>query len=412
MPVQKTSRKAIIFILITIFIDTVGLGIIIPVMPELILNLTGEGLSRAAIYAGWLLFLYALMQFFCAPLLGNLSDRFGRRPILLISLFALGIDYIIMGLAPTLMWLYIGRVLAGIAGATGTIANAYVADISDPDEKAQNFGLIGAAWGLGFIIGPVIGGVLGEYGARVPFFAAAALAFLNMLYGYMILPESLSVEGRRPLSLKRANPVGAVFQMRKYPVVYGLIGVLLLLQIAHDANPSVWTYYTIEKFNWSPREIGYSLGFVGLMITLVQGGLIRIVIPKIGERRTVYLGLTLMSLGFAGIAFSDVGWLLYLFILPFSMGGLAMPALRSIMSNQVSDNAQGELQGALTSLVSLTAIISPIIMTNLFSYFSRKETLIYFPGAPFIVATLLILGAIIGFHLVMRANPSAAPQTR
>ena len=404
MPSPKPGRKAIIFILITVFIDTVGLGIIIPVMPDLILELTGEGLSSAAIYAGWLLFIYALMQFFCAPLLGNLSDRFGRRPILLMSLFAFGVDYIIMGMAPTLLWLYLGRVLAGIAGATGTTANAYVADLSSKDEKAQNFGLIGAAWGLGFIVGPVIGGLLGEFGSRVPFFAAAGLAFLNMAYGYLILPESLPKEARRSFSLKRANPVGAVFQMRLYPVVFGLIGVMLLLQIAHDANPAVWTYYTIEKFNWSTKEIGYSLGFVGAMIALVQGGLIRVVLPKFGEFRTVYFGLTLMAIGFVGFSFSDVGWLMYVFILPFSMAGLAFPAMRSIMSNRVPENVQGELQGALTSMVSLTAIVSPIIMTNLFGYFSRQDTLIYFPGAPFLVAGLLVIVAVAGFSRVLFAS--------
>jgi DHA1 family tetracycline resistance protein-like MFS transporter len=337
-------------------------------------------------------------------LLGNLSDRFGRRPILLVSLFAFGIDYIIMGMAPTLLWLYLGRVLAGIAGATGSTANAYVADVSSAEEKAQNFGLIGAAWGLGFIVGPVIGGILGEFGSRLPFFAAAGLAFLNMAYGFLILPESLPKEARRSFSLKRANPVGAVFQMRLYPVVFGLIGVMLLIQIAHDANPSVWTYYTIEKFNWSTKEIGYSLGFVGVMITLVQGGLIRVVIPRFGEFRTVYLGLTLMAIGFVGFSISDVGWLMYVFILPFSMAGLAFPAIRSIMSNRVPENVQGELQGALTSLVSLTAIASPIIMTNLFGYFSRQDTLIYFPGAPFLVAGLLVIAAVVGFRRVLSAN--------
>jgi DHA1 family tetracycline resistance protein-like MFS transporter len=404
MPLPKASRKAISFILITVFIDTVGLGIIIPVMPELILELTGEGLSSAAVYAGWLLFIYALMQFFCAPLLGNLSDRFGRRPILLVSLFAFGVDYIIMGMAPTLLWLYLGRVLAGIAGATGTTANAFVADVSSADEKAQNFGLLGAAWGLGFIVGPVIGGILGEYGSRIPFFAAAGLAFLNMAYGYLILPESLPKEARRSFSLKRANPAGAVIQMRQYPVVFGLIGVMLLLQIAHDANPAVWTYYTIEKFNWTTRQIGYSLGFVGIMIALVQGGLIRAVIPRIGEFRTVFFGLALMALGFFGFSFSNVGWLMYVFILPFSMAGLAFPAIRSIMSNRVPENVQGELQGALTSLVSLTAIVSPLIMTNLFGYFSRQDTLIYFPGAPFFIAGLLVIAAVAGFSRVLFAG--------
>jgi DHA1 family tetracycline resistance protein-like MFS transporter len=402
MPVKPKTNKALPFIFITILIDTMGLGIIIPVMPVLIQELTGEGLASAAIYGGWLLFVYALMQFFFAPVLGNLSDKFGRRPVLLLSLFVFSIDYFVMAYSQTIVWLFAARMVAGAAGATGATANAYIADITPEKDRAQNFGLIGAAWGLGFILGPVIGGFIGEYGTRMPFFAAVALALSNMVYGYFVLPETLSKENRRPFQMKRANPVGALLQLRQYPLVFSLLLVIFVLQVAHDANPSVWTYYTIEKFNWSPREIGYSLGFVGLLIAVIQGGLIRIVIPKIGERNSVYLGLTLMATGFAGIAVAVSGTMLYFFLLPFAMGGLAMPAVRSIMSSQIPANAQGELQGAISSTISFTAIISPLIMTGLFGYFSSSDSIIYFPGAPFLTAGILVIFGLMIFKHVTR----------
>lgn len=398
------TRKALAFILITVFIDTVGLGIIIPVTPQLIVELTEEGIAAAAIYGGWLLFLYALAQFFFAPILGNLSDRFGRRPVLLLSLAAFSLDYLIMGFAINITWLFAGRLVAGIAGATYATANAYMADISPEGEKAQNFGLVSAAWGLGFIAGPVLGGLLGDYGSRVPFFAASALAAVNVIYGFLVLPETLPKKDRRNFSFKRANPVGAVLQVKQYPIVLGLIGVFLCLQISHDANPSVWTYYNIEKFGWSPREIGYSLGFVGISVALVSAVLIRWFIPRYGEKTTVYIGLTLLATGFTGFAFAGYSWLMYVFILPFAMGGLAFPALRSIMSNQLPENSQGELQGALSSLASLTAIFAPLLMTNLFGYFSGADAVIYFPGAAFLTASILVVVAIFVFRRVMVRN--------
>jgi DHA1 family tetracycline resistance protein-like MFS transporter len=272
-PAQPAARKrATIFILITILLDTIGFGIIAPVMPELIMELTGEGIGQAARYGGWLLFIYAVMQLFFAPILGNLSDRFGRRPVLLCSLTAFGLDYILMGMAPTLTWLFVGRALAGVFGATHATANAYVADITAPDQRAKSFGLIGATWGIGFMIGPVVGGLLGEYGPRVPFFAAAGLALLNVVYGSIVLTESLSEENRRPFAWKRANPIGAIHQMRRYPVVIGLFFAVVFYQIAHDANPSTWSFYTMLKFGWSERDIGLSMGAVGLMMAIVQGG--------------------------------------------------------------------------------------------------------------------------------------------
>lgn len=406
MAKQTASKRALAFIFVTVLLDITGFGIIIPVMPKLIVELTGEGFGGAAIYGGWLLFIYALMQFFFAPIIGNLSDRFGRRPVLLLSLFAFGMDYIIIGLAPTIGWLFLGRAAAGVAGATTTTANAYIADISPPNKRAQNFGLIGAAWGLGFIIGPVIGGVLGDFGTRVPFFAAAGVALVNVVYGFFVLPETLPREQRRPFSMKRANPVGALLRMRLYPVVVGLFGVLFLYQIAHDANPSTWSFYTMLKFDWTPRQVGYSLGFVGLMVAIVMGSVIRVVIPRIGEVRAVYVGLSMMAVGFFGFAISTRGWMLYLFIIPFSLTGLAMPALRSIMSKQVPANAQGELQGAITSLISLTAIVAPLFMTQLFGFFTSARAPIYFPGAAFLAAAILVTGSTL---LFLRSNRAAEP---
>lgn len=396
------NSLALVFIFVVIFLDTVGFGLIIPVLPALIMDLTGEGVERAVVYGGWLMFLFALMQFFCAPLLGNLSDRYGRRPVLLFSLFAFGIDYLIMGFSTTILWLFIGRTLSGIAGATFTAASAFIADVSPPEKRAQNFGLTGAAFGIGFIVGPAIGGILGGFGPRVPFYAAAGVAFLTMVFGLLVLPESLPRENRRAFEIKRANPAGALIQMLKYPVVIGLLGALILYQIAHDANPAVWTYYTIEKFRWSSDQIGYSLAFVGLAMAISHGYVTRLVIPALGERRTVYLGYPIMALGFAIIAFAPAGWVIMLGITIFCIGSIANPAMRGIMSNTVPGNVQGELQGATTSLMSLTEVIAPLIMTNLFAYFTANSAPIYFPGAAYLAAAILLLGSLAIFTIVIQ----------
>ena len=392
---KPVTRSALIFIFITVLLDVTGLGIIIPVVPALIMELTGEGLSRASIYGGWLLFVYSLMQFLCAPVVGSLSDRFGRRPGLLASLTGFGLDYILMGLAPTIGWLFAGRFLAGITGASTVTASAYIADVSRPEQRSQNFGLIGAAFGLGFIIGPVIGGLLGEYGPRIPFFAAAGLTLLNVLYGLFILPESLPPAARRPFAWQRANPLGTLLQMRRYPVLVGLAGTLILLYLSSHATQSTWTFYTMEKFDWSESQVGYSLGFVGLMVAIVQGGLTRVLIPRIGSRRAVVTGLLLYAVGFLGFTFAARSWHMFAWVVPFSLGGLAGPALQGIMSNQVPNNAQGELQGAITSLVSLCAIAGPPLMTQLFGYFTSESAPVYFPGAPFFAGALLVTGSLL-----------------
>ncbi len=400
----KTRRRAIRFILVTILIDTIGFGIVIPVLPELIMELTGEGLSDAALYGGWLIFTYGAMQLFFAPILGNWSDRVGRRPVLLVSLLALGVDYVLMGLAPTIAWLFIGRCIAGIAGATVATANAYIADLSEEEERAANFGLIGAAWGLGFILGPVIGGLLGELGPRVPFFAAAVLALVNAAYGAIVLPESLPKSSRRRFEWSRANPIGTLRVLARVPGVVGMLGVVFLYGLAHDANPSTWTYFTMLEFDWSERDVGLSMGAIGALIAIVQGGLIRIAIPRLGERNAALLGLAMMALGFAGFAFATAGWMMYAFMLPLSLMGLAMPAIRSILAGRVPENAQGELQGGITSLMSLTAVLAPLLNTRLFHFFTSEAAPIYFPGASFLTAATLTTVAMLLFATTVRAT--------
>ncbi|MDP4276941.1 MAG: TCR/Tet family MFS transporter [Bacteroidota bacterium] len=392
---SNNRKPALGFIFITILLDVIGFGIIIPVIPKYISLLIGSDLSHASLYSGWLMFSFSVMQFFFSPIIGSLSDRFGRRPVLLISLFGFGLNYLIIAFAPSIAWLFVGRILAGITGASFTTATAYIADISTPEKRAQNFGLVGAAYGLGFIIGPVLGGVLGQYSLQLPFFVAAGLTFLNWLFGYFVLPESLPVENRRRFELKRANPVGSLILLRKYPVISGMIGSLICVMIASFATQSTWTYFTMEAFHWNESLVGYSLGLVGLLTAIVQGGLVRIINPKLGPVRSIYTGLIFYGLGFFLIAFASQGWMLFLIMIPFSLGGIADPAAQSIISNEVPANEQGELQGALTSLRSITSIIGPVLMTTLFSHFTAKSASVYFPGAPFMMAAVLILVSIL-----------------
>jgi len=385
------KRKAALgFIFITLLIDIIGLGIIIPVMPDLIRELIGGDMSGASKYSGWLMFSYAVMQFLFSPVLGNLSDKYGRRPVLLFSLLGFAIDYLILGFAPTILWLFIGRILAGITGASFTTASAYIADISTPEKRAQNFGLIGVAFGVGFIIGPVLGGILGEYGTRVPFFVSAGICFTNFIYGYFIVPESLSKDHRRPFDWKRANPLGTLIQLNKYPVVGGLIASIVLVYLAAHAVQSTWVFFTMDQFAWTKSQVGYSLGAVGLLVAIVQGGLIRVINPRLGQKNSVYVGLSLYTIGMVLFAFANQSWMMYAILIPYCLGGIAGPAIQSIISNQVPANEQGELQGGLTSLMSVTSIFGPLIMTNLFSFFSAKDATIYFPGAPFLAGAILI----------------------
>lgn len=402
---RAPGKHALLFILITIFIDTVSFGIIIPVLPTLIAQLGETSISDAAAIGGRLMFVFALMQFVFAPILGSLSDRFGRRPVLLLSLAVLGIDYIIMGFASSLLWLFIGRMLAGAAAATFSTANAYIADITSEEERASKFGLIGAAWGIGFVLGPALGGLLGEFDTRLPFFVAAGLALVNVLYGFFVLPETLAPENRRPFTIARANPIGAIRAMSAFPVVAGLLFAYLVYMVAHDANPSTWTYYVLHKFSWSTSEIGLALAVVGLSGAIVSGTCVGPTVKALGEARTAYLGLVLTAVSFFGYAFATEGWMLYPAIAVGAAMGLIMPALRSIMSAAVPANQQGELQGATASIQGLTMIFSPLIMTQTFSYFSSDAAPIVFPGAAYFLAGVLCLLMIFIVMAVLRRHP-------
>jgi DHA1 family tetracycline resistance protein-like MFS transporter len=398
---RNQSRLAVIFIVITVTIESIGFGIIMPVMPQLIVSLTGEDVSHAAFYGGWLLFSYAVMQFICAPVMGNLGDRFGRRPVLLLSLFVLGVDYIIMAMAPTIAWLFVGRIIAGIAGSSFSTANAYIADISTTENRAQNFGLMGAAFGVGFVIGPVIGGLLGEYGPRAPFYAAAVLSLINVLYGFFVLEESLSADNRRRFQWRRANPFGALRHIRSNSLVFGLGIAVFLFMLAHMSLPSVWSYYTIEKFSWSEKQIGYSLGYAGVLMIIVQAVLIRLVIPKLGAFRSAVFGMTMLVIGFAGYATATQGWQLYIWMTVAALSGFVMPAFQSVMTSHTEANSQGELQGAIAAITSLTSILSPLLMTRLFGYFSGPDAIVYFPGISFMTAAGLEMLALLVFVGVM-----------
>lgn len=411
---MRNKKAAVSFIFITILIDVIGFGIIIPVLPDLITELTGQTYNEGSRTGGFLLAAFAIMQFIFSPILGGLSDRFGRRPILLFSLFGFAMDYLILAFAPTLGWLFIGRIIAGITGASFTTAGAYIADVSPPEKRAQNFGLIGAAFGIGFIIGPMIGGLLGELGSRVPFFAAAGLTMLNFIYGYFILPESLSKENRRKFEWKRANPVSTVSRLFKYPTLRGLIIALILIFVASHAVQSNWNYYTMFRFNWSTSMVGISLGVVGLLVGAVQGGLIRVIIPRIGQKKAVYAGFILYTIGFALFAFATQGWMMFAILIVYCLGGISGPALQGIISSQVPPNEQGELQGGMTSLMSATTVIGPLLMTNLFTTFTSENAPIYFPGAPFMMGAILSIAGVIIVLTTLRHHhiPDHLPESQ
>ncbi|MBM4216427.1 MAG: TCR/Tet family MFS transporter [Gammaproteobacteria bacterium] len=386
-------RRVLPVVAMALFIDSMGIGIIIPVAPQLVMQLSGASIADAAPIAGWLTLAYASMQFIFSPVLGNLSDRYGRKPILLASLAALSMDYVLMGLAPTLAWLFVGRIIAGIAGATFSTANAVVADIIPPDQRAKYFGLNGAAWGVGFIVGPVVGGLLGGYGPRVPFFAAAVFTAINFLIAVVLLKETLPEAQRRAFSARRANVLGAIKSMRAIPGAALLLFVLFMYQIGHDTLPSTWTWMTMTKFGWDEYEMGISLAVLGLGTAVVQGGLVGVFTRKLGEHRSALIGLSAGSIGFVGYALSAEPWMLFASVPIACLIGLTMPSIRAILSRQVPANAQGELQGAISGIVSFTALVTPFTMTHLFSLSMGQ---MHFPGAPFLAAAVsLAVGAVL-----------------
>jgi len=392
---MKSKKTALLFIFITILVDVIGIGIILPIIPDFIMQLTGEGNHMAVIYGMWLTTAFAGMQFFFSPVLGEISDQYGRKPILLLSLLGLSIDYLIHAWAPTITWLFVGRFLAGITGASFTVASAYIADISTIEEKAKNFGLIGAAFGLGFIIGPGIGGYFGDINIRLPFYIAAGLTFANFLFGWMVVPESLSQENRRPINFVKMIPGVSLVALRNYKGVLLLIGAFFLANLAGQALPSVWSYFTIERFDWSPKEIGFSLVVVGLLVAFVQGFLIGRAIAWFGKQKVVTFGFLLWTFGMFLFSQASEPWMLYAFLIPYALGGVAGPTVQGIISNQVSEKEQGNLQGSITGLVSVTAILGQLIFAPVFYFFVRPEAELYFPGASFALAAVLLLVAFV-----------------
>jgi DHA1 family tetracycline resistance protein-like MFS transporter len=404
----RPRTASVTFILVTLLLDTLGIGLIIPVMPRLIASFTGGTLSASSTYYGALISLYAAMQFIFAPIVGGLSDRFGRRVVILTSLAGAACNYLLLGLLrPThvlffvqpIFWLFVGRIVAGITGASFSAATAYITDVTPPEKRAQSFGLIGAAFGLGFILGPALGGLVGEADLQRPFLVAAAMNLLNFVYGIFVLPESLSVENRRKFSFARANPFSSLVNLGRHPIIFGLTGTLVCSLLAQQVLQAMWSVYTDHRFNWSPKDIGLSLGAVGVTSIIVQGGLIRAIVPRLGERRALLLGIAMSALGYVGFALASQGWMMYAILLPFSLGGVAGPATQSLISREVAASEQGELQGSLTSLQSVAAIIMPSVATWLFRYFTAGGGVPNVPGAPFFAAAGL---HVIGFFLAVR----------
>ena len=385
------GKLPLLFVLATVAIDAIGIGIIIPVMPDLILEVGGGTLGSAAVWGGILASAFAVMQLLFGPTIGNLSDRYGRRPVLLISLFFMGIDYLVMGVAHTIWLLFVGRVIGGLTASTQPTVAAYIADISEPDEKAQNFGMIGAAFGIGFVLGPLFGAAFAELGTRAPFYAAAAFSLGNMVFGWFVLPETVTDEIRRPFDWKRANPLGGLIYVGRLPGLKLLLAIMFFFQVAFTVYPAIWSFYTLERFGWEPWMIGVTLAVYGVAIAFVQGWLIRVVLRIMSERQAVLFGLGFEMVGFFGYGFITETWQVFVLIPLGSLGAVALPALQGIMSRTALDNQQGELQGVLTAVVSLAMIISPLIMTLTFREFVRDGSLFYLPGAPFLLAFLLTL---------------------
>ncbi|WP_082788313.1 TCR/Tet family MFS transporter [Sphingorhabdus sp. M41] len=391
------AKSSLVFVFLVVLIDMLGFGIIMPVLPKLITSITGDTISGAAVYAGWLAFAYAAMQFIFGPIIGNLSDRFGRRPVLLGALGGYAIAYMLMGFASSLLWLFAARIIAGIMGASFSTAYAYIADISSPEKRAQNFGLIGAAFGLGFIIGPAVGGILGEYGTRLPFFGASALAALNLVFGFFMLRESLPAEKRRPFKLARANAIVALKALNgQNKIVFWYAAALTVWMTAHVVFPIIFAFYLIEAFGWSELRVGLSFAAVGLGAAIVQGLLIRVLVPRVGERNSALLGAISMAVSclFYVLAGSGHAWLIFIAIPVGALQGLFQPSINGLMSNAVSDETQGELQGAVASLQSIASVIGPPLFAAVFAAFTVAGTVHYLPGAPFGLAGIISLVAL------------------
>lgn len=400
---MATNRKAaVIFIFITVLLDVIGFGIIIPVLPALLSEIQSISINEASRYGGYLLFAFAIAQFIFSPFMGNLSDQYGRRPILLFSLFGFTVDYILLALASSFTVFLIGRIIAGFFGASFTTANAYIADISTDEDRSKNYGLIGAAFGAGFVVGPLLGGVLGEIDLRLPFYAAAGLTFLNFLYGYFILPESLPLENRRKFEWRKSNPTSTLKDLMKYKKLTLLFVALFVINIGVHAVNTNWSYFAMYALEWSEMMIGISLAFAGIVVGVAQVLFAQKAADYFGLGKSIYIGFALYALGMFLFSFANQTWMMYLFLIPYCLGSIAGPNLNAFMAKQVADNEQGKLQGGLTSIISLTTIIGPIVMTNIFYHFTSDAAPFHFPGAPFFLGGILMLASFIITYFALR----------
>ncbi|UZK65932.1 MFS transporter [Sphingomonas sp. M1-B02] len=400
MEEAKPPRHLLLFVGMIVFVDMAGIGLITPVMPSLVMGLTGATIDRAAEIGGWLFFCYATMQFLFAPVIGGLSDRFGRRPVLLVTLAALGIDYALMAWAPTLGWLVAGRLISGVMGATFAAANSCVADVVPPGERGRAFGMLGGAGAAGFVLGPTLGGLLGHFGDRVPFVAASMLVLAGALFGWFVLQETLPVERRRAFTPARANPIGSLIQMRRAPLVIGCLAAGFLMQLASQAQLSVWAYQGIARFGWSIVTIGLTITLFGILMVAVQGFGSGIAIRRFGPVRTALGSLGFGVISYLMLAFAPSTAVIVAALVVGAIPGVAFPAMQQLMTARVAEDQQGELQGAIASVISLTAILGPPLMTGVFGAFADGEGL-YFPGAPFLLsAGIIALGvAVLGITL-------------
>jgi DHA1 family tetracycline resistance protein-like MFS transporter len=398
------AKRGLFLVFMILFLDIIGIAIIMPVLPAYLAELTGDTVSNAAIDGAWLLLVYAGMQFLFAPLIGNLSDRFGRRPVLLASVLTFAIDNLICALATSFGMLFVGRILAGISGASFSTASAFIADVSDDTNRAKNFGLIGIAFGTGFALGPVIGGFLGEFGPRIPFYGAALLSFVNFVLAFFLLPETLEQKNRRRFDWRRANPLGALRQMKAYPGIGWVLLVFFLNWQAHAVYPAVWSFVTTYRYGWTEGQIGLSLGLYGICGAIIMADVLPRIIPALGEWRSAIIGLTFSAVGLLGFAFAYQGWMVYAVIAASCLEALAEPPLRSIAAAKVPPSAQGELQGALSSISSFTTILGPLMFAHIFSTFTGPGAPVTFAGAPYLLSAVLILIAL--FIAVTRLRPS------
>jgi DHA1 family tetracycline resistance protein-like MFS transporter len=405
-------KPAVIFILVTLMLDVLGIGLIIPILPRLIESFAHHDIVTASRLYGALGALYALMQFVCAPIIGSLSDRFGRRKVILASLFAYAVDYVILVFAPNIGWLFVGRILTGITGANFSAAMAYIADVSPPEKRAANFGMMGAAFGLGFIAGPALGGLLGKHGLfgidplRAPFVVAGCLTLVNWMYGCFVLPESLAPKNRRPFSWARSNPIGALRAFRSHPAAIELAATYFLLNLAHQVFPATWVLYTEYRYKWDTFQTGLSLTVVGVVVAVVQGGLTRVAVAKLGEKKTIMMGMTISTLAYIGYGSAYAGWIVYVILCFGAFGGVTMPTIQSVISRQVGADEQGRLQGALMSLASIAGILGLIILPSLFAYSISPRAPIHLPGSPYYFSCVLVIAAMLTVrHALHRAKP-------